>query len=44
MVNIYDGTDESVKLVLNLRRGEIVKAEKRFVDSLDIFYNEPLNF
>lgn len=44
MVNLYDGTDESVKLVLDLRRGEIVKAEKIFVDSLDIFYNEPFNF
>jgi hypothetical protein len=44
MVKIYDGTDESVKLVLDLRREEIVKAEKIFVDSLGIFYNEPFNF
>ena len=35
---------ESEKLILDLRKEEIVKAEKRFVDSLDIFYNEPLNF
>lgn len=44
MVNLYDGTFESERLVLNLRREEIVKAEKKFVDSLDIFYNEPINF
>ena len=44
MVSLYDGTFESEKLILDLRKEEIVKAEKRFVDSLDIFYNEPLNF
>jgi hypothetical protein len=44
MVNLYDGTYESEKLVLDLRREDIVKAEKRFVESLDIFYNEPFDF
>ena len=44
MVSLYDGTFESEKLILDLRKEEIVKAEKRFVDSLNIFYNEPLNF
>ena len=44
MVKIYDGSDGSVKLILDLRREEIVKAEKIFVDSLGIFYNEPFNF
>lgn len=44
MVSLYDGTYESEKSILDLRREEIVKAEKRFVDSLDIFYNEPINF
>jgi len=44
MVNLYDGNYESEELILNLRREEIIKAEKRFVQSLDIFYNEPFNF
>jgi hypothetical protein len=44
MVNLYDGNYESEELILELRREEIVKAEKRFVESLDIFYNEPLYF
>lgn len=44
MVRLYDGTFESEKLILDLRREEIVKAEKKFVDSLNIFYNEPINF
>jgi hypothetical protein len=44
MVNLYDGTYESEKLILDLRREEIVKAEKRFVDSLNIIYSEPINF
>ncbi len=44
MVNLYDGNYESETLILDLRREEIVRAEKRFVESLDILYNEPLYF
>ncbi len=44
MVNLYDGQIHSEKTILDIRREVIVKAEKKFVESLDIFYNEPLNF
>ncbi len=44
IVKLYDGTIESENLVLEIRRENIVKAEKEFVHSLDIFYNEPLDF
>jgi hypothetical protein len=44
MVRFYDGTLESENVVLNIRRKNIVNAEKIFVNSLDIFYNEPLDF
>ena len=44
MVTLFNGNSESEELILDLRREEIVRAEKRFVESLDIFYNEPLYF
>ncbi len=44
MVRMYDGLFESEKLILDLRREEIVKNEKKFVEGLGIFYNEPINF
>jgi hypothetical protein len=44
MVELYDGTILSENIILEIRRELIVKAEKKFVESLEIFYNEPLNF
>ncbi|VXC19581.1 conserved hypothetical protein [Flavobacterium sp. 9AF] len=44
MVKHNDGSEISEELILELRREAIVKAEKKFVESLDVFYNEPLNF
>jgi hypothetical protein len=41
---LYDGSVNSEKLILDIRRKFIVEAEKRFVRSLDIYYNEPIDF
>jgi hypothetical protein len=43
MINEYNDLS-SDDLILELRREEIVKAEKKFVEKLGIFYNEPINF
>ncbi len=43
MVNLYDGSEMSEDLVLDIRRKNIVFEEKKFVNSLNIFYNEPLD-
>lgn len=44
MVELFDGTILSENVILEIRRELIVKAEKKFVESIDILYSEPLNF
>ena len=44
MVNLSVGNNVYEEQILDLRKQEIVRAEKKFVESLGIFYNEPLNF
>ncbi|WKL48253.1 DUF262 domain-containing protein [Flavobacterium pectinovorum] len=44
MVKLYDGSINSENQILKIRWEEIIKSERRFVESLGIYYNEPINF
>lgn len=44
IIALYDGSIASEDLILDIRRKKIIEAERKFVESLNIFYNEPLDF